>query len=47
MPVFDRMNPDRWALKAERYFNLNRFSNEKKLKAAVIAFENNALLWYQ
>ena len=47
MPTFDGSNPDGWILKAERYFTLNHFSNDEKLEAAVIAFEGDALLWYQ
>ena len=47
MPLFDGSNPDGWILKAERYFSVNRLSNEEKLEAAIIAFEGDALLWYQ
>ena len=47
MPIFDESNPDGWILKAEGYFTLNHFSDEEKLEAAVIAFEGDALLWYQ
>ncbi|KAL5578650.1 hypothetical protein UlMin_011092 [Ulmus minor] len=43
MPIFDGSNPDGWILKAERYFSLNRLSNEEKLEAAIIAFEGEAL----
>ncbi|KAL5542906.1 hypothetical protein UlMin_010616 [Ulmus minor] len=32
---------------AERYFSVNQLSNEEKLEAAIIAFEGDALLWYQ
>ncbi|ESR37449.1 hypothetical protein CICLE_v10030074mg [Citrus x clementina] len=46
-PLFDGSNPDGWILKAERYFSVNRLSNEEKLEAAIIAFEGDALLWYQ
>ncbi|KAH9762992.1 hypothetical protein KPL70_001020 [Citrus sinensis] len=47
MPLFDGSNLDGWILKAERYFSVNRLSNEEKLEAAIIAFEGDALLWYQ
>ena len=47
MPMFDGTNPDGWILKAERYFSLQRFTNEDKLEAAVIGFKGDALLWYQ
>lgn len=47
MPLFDGSNPNRWLLKAERYFSLYRFTNEEKLEAAIISFEGDALLWYQ
>ncbi|KAF8398742.1 hypothetical protein HHK36_014600 [Tetracentron sinense] len=47
MPLFDGSNLDGWILMAERYFAFNRFSNEEKLEAAIVAFEGDALLWYQ
>ncbi|KAL9441368.1 hypothetical protein AB3S75_019953 [Citrus x aurantiifolia] len=47
MPLFGCSNPNGWILKAERYFSVNQLSNEEKLKAAIIAFEEDALLWYQ
>ncbi|KAL9444267.1 hypothetical protein AB3S75_017449 [Citrus x aurantiifolia] len=47
MPQFDGSNPDGWILKAERYFSVHRLTNEEKLEAAIMAFEGDALLWYQ
>lgn len=47
MPPFVGTNPDGWILKAERYFAFNRLTNEEKLEAAIMAFEGDALLWYQ
>lgn len=47
MPLFDGTNPDEWLLKAERYFAMHHFTNDKKLEAAVIGFEGDVLLWYQ
>ena len=47
MPLFDDSNSDGWILKAERYFTVNRLSNDEKLEAAIIAFEGDAQLWYQ
>ena len=46
MPLFDGLNSDGWIMKAERYFSVNRLSNEEKLEAAILAFEGDALLWY-
>lgn len=47
MPMFDRENPDRWILKAERYFNINQFTHEEKVEAKVISIGGEALLLYQ
>ena len=47
MPLFDGSNPDGWIFKAERYYSLHRLTNEEKLEAAIMAFEGDALLWYQ
>lgn len=47
MPCFDGTNPDGWILRAERYFQFYRLSEEDKIKAAVVALEGDALLWFQ
>ncbi|KAL6527965.1 hypothetical protein OROHE_014915 [Orobanche hederae] len=47
MPIFDGNNPDGWILRAERYFQFYRLSEEEKLEAAVVGMEGDALLWYQ
>ena len=43
MPVFDDSNPDNWIVRAERYFALNRLTNEEMVEVAVIVFESDAL----
>lgn len=47
MPLFDGSNPDGWILRAERYFNFDRLSEEDKIEAVVVALEGDALLWFQ
>ena len=47
LPSFDGQNPDGWILRAERYFSFYRLSEEEKLEAAVVAFDGEALSWYQ
>ena len=47
MPAFNGENPDGWILRAERFFNFYRLSEEDKLEAAVVALEGDALFWYQ
>ena len=47
MPSFDGTNPDGWLLKVERYFDFHKMMNDEKIEAALIAFEGDALLWYQ
>ncbi|KAL6503456.1 hypothetical protein OROGR_025379 [Orobanche gracilis] len=47
LPIFDGTDPDGWILRAERYFNLNRLSNEEQLEVAIIAFEGDALRRFQ
>ncbi|XP_074377189.1 uncharacterized protein LOC141718709 [Apium graveolens] len=47
LPVFDGSNPDGWILRAERYFNFYRLTEEEKVEATVVALEGHALLWFQ
>ncbi|XP_063950102.1 uncharacterized protein LOC135152878, partial [Daucus carota subsp. sativus] len=47
MPLFDGVNPDGWILRAERYHQFYRLSEEDKLEAAIVALEGDALLWFQ
>lgn len=47
MPLFDGTNPDGWILRAERYHQFYRLTEEDKLEAAVVALEGDALLWFQ
>lgn len=47
LPIFDGVNPDGWILRAERFFHFYRLSEEEQLKAAIVALNGDALLWYQ
>ena len=47
MPIFSGENPDGWLLRAKRFFDIHKFSEIKRLEAVVVAFEGDALLWYQ
>lgn len=47
IPAFDGKDPDGWILKAERYFTLNRLSQEEKIDVSFISFEGDALRWFQ
>ena len=44
---FDGSDPDGWILRAERYFSLNRLSQEEIIDVSFIAFEGAALKWFQ
>lgn len=47
MPVFDGSDPDGWVFWIERYFNVNRMTEEEKWEAAVVYLDGNALAWFQ
>ena len=47
MPLFDGSQPDGWILRAERYLSFYILSEEEKMEAAVVAFEGDALSWFQ
>ncbi|KAL2466243.1 hypothetical protein Adt_42094 [Abeliophyllum distichum] len=47
MPVFTGEDPDGWIFRAERYFAINRMTEELKLEAVVVCFEGESLAWYQ
>lgn len=47
IPVFDGQDPDGWIMRAERYFKLNPLSDEEQIEVAIIAFEGDALRWFQ
>ena len=44
MPIFTGENPDGWLFQAERYFNMNRLSENEKMAVAGVSFEGDALL---
>ncbi|XP_057251720.1 uncharacterized protein LOC104883522 isoform X2 [Beta vulgaris subsp. vulgaris] len=47
LPVFTGNNPDGWILRAERFFQFYRLTEEEKIEAAVVSLDGDALLWYQ
>ena len=47
MPLLNGENPDRWILRAEHFGKFYGLTEEEKVEVAVVAFEGNALLWYQ
>lgn len=47
MPVFDGTDPDGWILRVERYFAFYKLTETEMLEAVVVAFEGDALRWYQ
>lgn len=47
MPVFDGTDPDGWLLRVERYFAFYKLSEAEMLDAVVVAFEGDALRFYQ
>lgn len=47
LPLFDITNPDGWILRAERFFHFYRLGEEDQLKAAIVALDGDALLWFQ
>ncbi|EXB66634.1 hypothetical protein L484_024931 [Morus notabilis] len=47
MPLFEGDNPEGWLFRVERYFSVNRLTEEDKLSAAAICFKGDALAWFQ
>lgn len=47
LPLFTGENPDGWILRAKRYFKFHRLTEDERMEAAVVAFEGEALLWFQ
>ncbi|XP_023760992.1 uncharacterized protein LOC111909400 [Lactuca sativa] len=47
LPTFDGNDPEDWILRAEHHFDLNHLTNEERLEAAAIAFEGDAIRWFQ
>lgn len=45
--MFDGTNPDRWILRAERFFNFYGLTEVEKVEATVVALEGKALSWFQ
>ncbi|CAH1440802.1 unnamed protein product [Lactuca virosa] len=47
LPSFDGKDPEDWIFRAEHHFDLNRLTNEERIEAAVVAFEGDAIRWFQ
>ncbi|KAJ9546382.1 hypothetical protein OSB04_018925 [Centaurea solstitialis] len=47
IPSFDGTDLDGWILRAERYFALNKLNQEERIDVSFIAFEGDALNWFQ
>ncbi|KAL4578141.1 hypothetical protein LXL04_014260 [Taraxacum kok-saghyz] len=47
LPIFDGKDPDGWIMRAERYFHLNRLTEEEQIEVAIISFKGDALRWFQ
>ncbi|CAA7053502.1 unnamed protein product [Microthlaspi erraticum] len=47
IPVFDGENAESWVLRVEQYFEMGDFSEEEKLRAVRMCFDEDALLWYR
>lgn len=47
MRTFDGTNPDGWIFRVERLFAMNRTGEAKKLEAAVVSLDSDALAWFQ
>ena len=39
MPIFTGENPDGWLLRAERFFDLHKYTEVEMLEAIVVVFE--------
>lgn len=47
LPVFDGENADSWVVRVDQYFELNEFTEEEKLQAVKMCFDDEALIWYR
>ncbi|KAL1213452.1 RNA-directed DNA polymerase-like protein [Cardamine amara subsp. amara] len=47
IPLFDGTNVDSWVVRVDQYFKLNEFSEEEKLQAVRMCFDDEALVWYR
>lgn len=47
IPVFDGENAESWVLRVEQYFELGSFTEEEKLRAVRMCFDDETLMWYR
>lgn len=46
MPIFEGTDPDGWVFRVERYFSINRLSEEEKVEVTAVCFDGEALAWF-
>ena len=47
MPVFTEEDPDSWLFRAERYFQIHKLTESKKMLVSTNSFDGPALNWYR
>ncbi|KAL0533794.1 hypothetical protein IC582_028065 [Cucumis melo] len=47
MPVFTGEDPDSWLFRAERYFQIHKLTESKKMLVSTVSFDGPALNWYR
>lgn len=47
IPVFDRIDPNGWVFRVERYFTLNKLTEEEKWDATAVCLDGDSLAWFQ
>lgn len=47
IPVFNGENPESWVLRVEQYFEMGELSEERKLRAVGMCFDDDALMWFR
>ena len=46
MPIFNGENLDDWIFRVERYFSINRLTEEEKIVAVGVSVNGDALSWF-
>ena len=46
LPPFNGQEPDEWILKAEKYLTFYQLNEREKVKASVVSFKGEAMIWY-
>ena len=45
--MFNKIDPDSWLFRADRYFQIHKLTESEKMIVSVISFDGPALDWYQ